>query len=106
MEANVLTSKIWSDPACRTLYLNALLDLADLTDGGWLEQEAVREYEQIRDAARADPRTPYSPETFEEDSALVRQFARDRAGIVREYVRSLDPGLEHRRAAARRSARQ
>jgi spore coat protein CotH len=91
LESNVLTAKIWSEPKYRDMYLATLLDIADLAGSGWLEGEALREYEQIREAAYADPFTPYSRERFEEDSAIVRQFARERAAIVRQYVSDVAP---------------
>ena len=93
LEANVLTLKIWSEPKYRAMYLSALLDIADLTASGWLEQEARREYDQIREAAHADQFAPYPQDRFEQDQALVQQFARERAAIVRQYVSSLAPEL-------------
>jgi spore coat protein CotH len=93
LEANVLTLKIWSEPKYRAMYLGALLDIADLTASGWLEQEARREYDQIREAAHADPFAPYPQDRFEQDQALVQQFARERAAIVRQYVSSVAPEL-------------
>src|SRR5712691_4137532 len=93
LESNVLTAKIWSESKYRDMYLNALLDIADRVGDGWLEREAIREYQQIREAAYADPLAPYPQERFEEDQALVRQFARERAAIVRAYVKGLAPDL-------------
>jgi hypothetical protein len=60
---------------------------------GWLEEEVFREYEQIREAAIADPRTPYGPEQFEEGIEFLKRFARERGGIVRHYVSQIDPGI-------------
>src|SRR5438552_1447774 len=86
---NVLASKIWDEPKYRSAYLKALLDVADMaTSGGWLEQEASREYEQIREAAYADPLTPYSRDQFDQANTFVQQFARERAAVVRQYVAS------------------
>jgi hypothetical protein len=93
LESNVLTTKIWNEPKYRDMYLGALLGIADLAGSGWLEQEAAREYEQIREAAYADPVAPYSHEQFEQDNAFVRQFARERAAIVRQYVGNVPPEL-------------
>jgi hypothetical protein len=93
LEANVLTVKIWSEPKYRDMYLSALLDIADLAGSGWLEQEARREYDQIRDAALADPFAPYPQDRFEQDQASVQQFARERAAIVRQFVSSVAPEL-------------
>ena len=90
MNTNVLTSKVWDEPKYRDRYLKTLLDVADTaTAGGWLEQEATREYEQIREAAYADPLTPYSRDQFDQANAFVQQFARERAAAVRQYVASV-----------------
>jgi spore coat protein CotH len=94
MSKNVLASKIWDEPKYRNAYLKALLDVADIaTAGGWLEQEASREYEQIREAAYADPLTPYSRDQFDQANAFVQQFARERAAVVRQYVASVAPDV-------------
>jgi hypothetical protein len=88
---NVLTAKIWNEPKYRSMYLGKLLDIADSVSSGWLEQEAAREYEQIREAVYLDPTTPYSRDDFEQANAYVQQFARERPEIVRQLVRSLAP---------------
>jgi spore coat protein H len=93
MESNVLTVKVWNEPTYRTMYLSALLDVADIAASGWLEQEARRAYDQIRDAAHADPFAPYPQDRFEQDQASVQQFARERAGLVRQFVSDLQPEL-------------
>lgn len=56
---------------------------------GWLEQEIEREYEQIRDAALADPVKPYSNAEFEAAVETLRVFARHRAeNVSREVARA------------------
>src|SRR5258705_1764345 len=91
MNRNVLTDKIWNEPKYRAIYLSKLLEVADSVSGagGWLETEASREYLQIRDAAHADPLTPYSNEVFDAANAFVQRFARERGDIVRADVRSV-----------------
>lgn len=91
MSSNVLAAKIWNDPAYRALYLSKLLQVADSVGGagGWLETEASREYQQIREAAHADPMTPYSNEQFDAANAFVLRFARERGDIVRAYISGL-----------------
>jgi len=89
MGTNVLTSKIWDEPKYRNAYLARLLDVADLVSSGWLEQEAARQYEQIRAAVYEDPLTPYSRDEFDRANAFVQQFARDRSDVIRQYVASL-----------------
>jgi len=103
MGANVLTSKIWDEPKYRNAYLARLLDVADMVSSGWLEQEAARQYEQIRAAAYEDPLTPYSRDEFDQANAFVQQFARERGDVVRQYVASLAPEvLNARRSMTRR----
>jgi hypothetical protein len=98
MSANVLAGKIWDEPRYRNMYLMKLLDIADLVSTGWFEAEAAREYEQIREAVYADPLVPYSREDFDQANAFVQQFARERAGVVRQYVASVAPELISGRA--------
>jgi spore coat protein CotH len=93
MSTNVLTSKIWDEPKYRNAYLTRLLDIADLVSSGWFEQEAARQYEQIRDAAYEDPLTPYSRDDFDQANAFVQQFARQRGDVIRQYVASVAPEL-------------
>ena len=90
MNRNVLANKIWSEPKYRAIYLSKLLEVADSVSGagGWLETEASREYLQIRDAAHADPLTPYANALFDAANAFVQRFARERGDIVRADVRS------------------
>jgi hypothetical protein len=62
---------------------------AELTPGdarGWLEREVQREYEQIRDAARADTEKPYSNDSFEAEIQNLLDFARRRSDIVTQEV--------------------
>ncbi len=100
MGTNVLASKIWDEPKYRAAYLARLLDVADLVSSGWLEQEAARQYEQIRAAVYEDPLTPYSRDEFDQANAFVQQFARERGDVVRQYVAGLAPEV----LAARRSS--
>ncbi len=93
MNTNVLAGKIWDEPKYRNAYLSKLLDIADLVGRGGFEQEAAREYAQIRDAVYQDPLTPYSRDDFDQATALVRQFARERGSVIRQYVATLAPEL-------------
>jgi len=97
MTNNVLTAKIWNEPKYRDIYLRRLLDIADSVSSGWLEQEAAREYAQIREAVYADPLTPFSRDDFDQANAYVQQFARERPEVIRQYVRSLAPEAVRRR---------
>jgi CotH protein len=89
----VLASKIWNAPKYRNAYLARLLDVADLVSSGWLEQEAARQYEQIRAAVYEDPLTPYSRDEFDQANAFVQQFARERRDVVRKSVAAAAPEL-------------
>ena len=100
MGANVLTAKIWDDPKYRGVYLGRLLDIADLFSSDWFERRAVYEYAQIREAAYVDPLTPFSREEFDQANAFVQQFARERAAVVRQYVRSVAPEVINGRTSS------
>ncbi|MBI1790505.1 MAG: CotH kinase family protein [Acidobacteria bacterium] len=89
----VLVRRAWAVPELRAAYLEALLKCAALAGGtpyspvGWLEQEMVRQYSQIRSALREDPNKQcgYKPCSNQEveDAVLKRlHFARYRS----EYV--------------------
>lgn len=111
VDTNVLAAKIWSNPELRAFYLRSLLEVADAIGPaagapagpacssspwaacGWLEQEIVREYAQIREAALADSSKPHSNEEFEATIEFLRRFARERSGIVRAYVAELAPEI-------------
>ena len=95
---NVLTRKALAVPELRRAYLEALATSAVLAggEGGWLEQEITREYNQIRAAAREDPikqcpspagvlRT-CSNDEFENEITRLHQFARERAEFVLREV--------------------
>jgi hypothetical protein len=68
---NRLLKRALADPDLYTLFLDTLVDTAQSIgptvagEPGWLETEVAREYEQIRDAAHADPVTPFSGDEFE-----------------------------------------
>jgi spore coat protein CotH len=89
MSMNVLAAKIWNEPKYRNAYLRKLLDITDLVSSGWFEQEALREYAQIRDAVYEDPLTLHFRDDFDQANAFVQRFARERPGVVRQYVRSV-----------------
>jgi hypothetical protein len=91
MMTNVLAAKIWNEPKYRNAYLGRLLDIADLLSTGWFEQEASREYEQIRESVYADPVMPYTRDQFDQVNVSTQQFARERADVVRQLVRSVAP---------------
>jgi hypothetical protein len=58
---------------------------------GWLAGKIEREYQQIRDAARADPVKPFSNEEFENAIDFLRVFARSRGDFVTDEVTRFRP---------------
>ena len=96
---NVLTRRALEAPGLRQAYLEAFWKSAALAGsaGGWLEQEIVRESNQVRDAVREDSLklcpNPYWGETkpcsfqdFEEEVARIIQFARERGDVVKREL--------------------
>ena len=91
MDTNVLASKIWNEPKYRARYLAALLRIADAVSADdWLLGEALRDYQQIRDAVYADAFAPYSVEQFEQMHAAIQQFIRQRPASVRQHIASVE----------------
>ena len=91
----------------KDLYLDTLVDCAKSASAtadsasptapvspdtpGWLEREIVREYNQIRDAALADPQKPYSNLDFEKGVEDLKTFARQRSDFVKGEVAKVRP---------------
>ena len=77
---------------CATLARSPNPDAPDEPGGasanqpGWLEQEILREYEQVRVAAREDPVKPFSNEEFEDAIQQLLEFARQRSAFVEGEV--------------------
>lgn len=72
----------------RDLYLDTLVKAATIVmQDRWLEQELVRAYAQIRQAALDDRFKPFSNEEFERDVQQLLEFARARAAFVIAEVR-------------------
>lgn len=91
-QMNRLMSRVMLYPELYGAYLDALQDAAASAaepggDGrGWLEREVQHEYEQTRDAARADTFKPYSNEQFEQSVVDLLDYARRRSEIVAREV--------------------
>ena len=90
---NRLMTRVLSYPDLYNQFLDLLIGCAqsasELTAGdarGWLEREVQKEYDQIRDAARADTEKPYSNDSFEAEIQSLLDFARRRSSIVTEEV--------------------
>jgi spore coat protein H len=91
-QQNRLMTRLLSYPDLYNVFLAALDECAEAigptTPGaaGWLESEIEREYQQIHDAALADPYKPYTNDEFERAVDGLRDFARARAGVVTSQV--------------------
>ena len=96
---NRLMTRALAYPDLYNAYLDALLDCvrsaaetaaetaAGVTNGpGWLEREVQREYQQIRDAALADPSKPFTNDEFELAAIDLGVFARHRGDFVTAAV--------------------
>jgi hypothetical protein len=94
---NRLWTRVMSYPDLKTYFLDFLLVCAEsvmqVPDGsapgdtrGWLEREVDRHYALIQAAVQADPTKPYTNDEFEAAVSFVRNFARERAGVVRKQV--------------------
>ena len=87
---HALIRRALEDPELRSLYVGFLVEaVASATDADWLGQEALRAYEQIRDAVLADPVKPYTNEEFEAEVAVVSDLARRRPAFVLSEVQRL-----------------
>ena len=65
-------------------------DVEGSADGrGWLEREIEREYQQVRDAALADPEKTFTNDEFERAVNDLRAFARQRGDFVTSEVNAL-----------------
>ena len=86
-QRNRLFTKVLSYPELYTMYLDTLTQIANsAAEGNWLEQEVQREYQQVRDAARADATKPYSNDDFESAVQGLLNFARTRSAQVTAQV--------------------
>lgn len=94
-ERNRLMTRVLSYPDLYDLYLDTLLECVrsagDPENGsiggpGWLEREIQRVYEQIRNAALADPAKTFTNDDFERAVDDLRVFARQRGDFVAREV--------------------
>jgi spore coat protein CotH len=91
-QQNRLLKRALAYPDLYALYLNTLLETAQSLgptvagEPGWLETEVAREYEQIRDAAHADPVAPFTGDDFEAATDGLRVFAQWRSSYVVDEI--------------------
>jgi len=100
---SVLMRRAMSVPALKAAYHDTLLEaaaLADQIDGpgtpdaparGWLEREAVRLLDLIRDAAYADRVKPFTNAEFDEAASMILAFARSRGDVARRAAPRVAP---------------
>jgi spore coat protein CotH len=82
-DENVLMRRVIEDPDLRNAYAGLLVEAVQAaTDADWLVHEARQAYDQIRDAALADPLKPYTNEEFEENAAELMELVRTRPAFV------------------------
>jgi hypothetical protein len=100
---NVLMRRLMEREQWREAYYDAVLaaaasaeeagepqaDAPGVLAGGWIEREILRLQDLVREAARADRVKPFTNEEFEDASAAMLRFARERGGIVRAEVARL-----------------
>ena len=92
---NVLVRRIFAVPALYRLYLETLIECAEVamkpetpeSSTGWFEAEMQRIAAQIRTAAHADENKRFDNERFDVEIEKVLQFARDRAPFVAHEAR-------------------
>jgi spore coat protein CotH len=73
LEYNLLTEKLVADPAKRTVYADAVVRAtSQYVNPRWLTPQLETAYQQIREAATADVRKPYSNPEFEAAVAGLR----------------------------------
>jgi spore coat protein CotH len=93
--AHTLIRRALEDPELRSLYASLLVEaVQSATEADWLGQEVQRAYEQIREAALADPVKPYTNEEFEAEAAAVIDLARRRPAFVVSEVQRLFGGRQ------------
>jgi spore coat protein CotH len=91
LDSNVLARRAMIVPELRQIYFDTLMDCSRLAreqepdspdSRGWLEREIDRAATLIRDAVAEDPVYPYSLDDFDRDVEWLREFARQRPGVV------------------------
>jgi spore coat protein H len=93
-QRNRLMARVLSYPDLYNYYLDTIIECANSaedttgsTDGkGWLEREVQREYDQVHEAALADPDKPFSNADFEQAISDLFVFSRERGERVRREV--------------------
>lgn len=94
-DENVLMRKAMQVPELRNHYYDLLNEAIASTEEPtgpdqvtWFEYEVRRQLDLIESAMREDPNKPYTFEEFENARNAMVQFSRERAGYVRQAMRS------------------
>jgi len=87
-DQNVLARRILSIPEYREAYMMALEECVRSAEGqgGWLDQEMQRAYEQINTAALEDTQSPYPYSEFNVNFDLIRNYLYKRPASVKQQV--------------------
>ena len=102
-EGNVLMRRLMEREAWRDAYYSAVLAAAASAEegaeadpeapgvlvGGWMDREIVRLQALVRERVLADRNKPFTTEEFEQASAAMVTFARERGRFVRSEVARL-----------------
>jgi hypothetical protein len=99
LDTNVLVRRVMAVPELRRLYLDALIECAELAvrveagdARGWLEREIERQAALLAAAVLTDPVVPFTFEEFETAIAALREFARARPAWVHcTATKAIDP---------------
>jgi spore coat protein CotH len=83
LETNVLTRRLTADPGKRQVYVDAVSRTVDeFLNSRWLTPQLETAYQQIRSAALADDRDPYTNAQFEAAVSELRDVIAARQGDV------------------------
>lgn len=96
-QRNRLWARLMALPEYRNYFLDVLLECAAVANEipagsdpadtrGWLAREVERQFQQITPAVTTDANKPYTNEQFYAAVEQLRQFAAQRADIVRQQV--------------------
>ena len=100
---SVLMRRAMAVPQMKAAYHDTLLEaaaLADQIDGpgtpeaparGWLEREALRLLDLVRDAAYTDKVKPFTNAEFDEAASMILAFARSRGDVTRRVATRFVP---------------
>jgi spore coat protein CotH len=87
VEENILFRRAFGHDDLRQLYMQVLEAAAQsASSDNWMEAEIVRIAALVAASVEEDSRKPFSTAAFYESVEIMRQFARQRPGIVRDQI--------------------